>query len=1078
MTPTSAAAADVLFQVIVAALTTGKSIVAVSLILCREPNDRQHSAKQKLSAKVMFAESPSGKLTAQAQLSPKEIFAKRFKRRALGKHAAIGLRPPYDGRKQGVTAVSNFALSAKAVFAMSLDLALGKGYAHGKPPTLNRSPSPSSIDLAIHFPPRASLLSPPPSAPPPPRHRPPFLHSRGAASSRCRHPSPPRPSPMRAPPGPLVGRPPTRRPCARRPGRSSAVRAPAGPTRCAPEPAPPVPIAGSALAARLNRRRPSPSPAPSSPRPFPAPASFPAPAPGPAPGTAAPPVGAHPRPRAAALGPPPSGAPILDSTLTVIDTSRIARREEVVRQRVMEFDDEAGVGDMLNDYDEAHFNEGPSEEEPEVSYVYQRTSEEGEGSGGAGGVSGIESPDATDFRPCRQPDSEDELVEAEEEEEDEEGEEEEEEDAREVEGEYEPEEEEEEDDEGAEDVPKVWLRGPSTLPPRPPPHLRPEHFPGMVQHAGKYEPAFHFEHYYSAPDQRDTLGRAYNNKAEWVKAELWVRADRNAHRACQKLLHDIHYEVRLQAIVHYHAHYERRKVTKKQAVTMTLEREEFLKAWEKMVDKWCSPKWQEKHNIHRDRRLKMAGPSHHQGTRDLTGYAKAWSATHGNRDCPQLKAWCLAHMGKATDDIHYSEDTPDSAFTNPTIPPRVSSYTSRSREVHRSDYAPSTQNFDGRVVMEVGGGKKHGRYWMGDNVTDSTTTPRLHEIRQRAPSGSDTIRPRMTQELLTERDSLQANFTQMYLWMHSVDTQVSVPPPQLQFQPSPRQPTPGLSRDQMIPLECSTCRLVCRLRLGAQQDGQGSQDHDLSNPSQPHNPLSANMHLCREPGMVLSAKSSAEAPCLPPAVWAPRALCREPGTWLSANLELFAERLAPLCRAPGTWLSANPAAGPTETAERHLVGRLEALGKYLWCARQKLCLSFAASAERMRLFAESGKLTAKSLDPVQTKKIGKPGCDTTCGNVSGPYHFGLSLGCYWPGLNLTCDTSRGGTLRLLLEYRTLRNAVRFMRPGSIINATPNRQQRLSLKTSHSCTYIAHLLRHPTATKPPRSPRQDTITLPL
>lgn len=56
-----------------------------------------------------------------------------------------------------------------------------------------------------------------------------------------------------------------------------------------------------------------------------------------------------------------------------------------------------------------------------------------------------------------------------------------------------------------------------------------------------------------------------------------VRAERNAHRACQKLLHDIHYEARLQAIVHYHAHYEHRKVTKRQAVTMTLEREDFLK---------------------------------------------------------------------------------------------------------------------------------------------------------------------------------------------------------------------------------------------------------------------------------------------------------------------------------------------------------------------------------------------------------------------------------------------------------------------------------------------------------------------
>nr|CAB3465696.1 unnamed protein product [Digitaria exilis] len=37
-----------------------------------ESQARQHSAKQTLSAKMMFAENPGGKLTAQGQLSPKE----------------------------------------------------------------------------------------------------------------------------------------------------------------------------------------------------------------------------------------------------------------------------------------------------------------------------------------------------------------------------------------------------------------------------------------------------------------------------------------------------------------------------------------------------------------------------------------------------------------------------------------------------------------------------------------------------------------------------------------------------------------------------------------------------------------------------------------------------------------------------------------------------------------------------------------------------------------------------------------------------------------------------------------------
>jgi hypothetical protein len=38
-------------------------------------------------------------------------------------------------------------------------------------------------------------------------------------------------------------------------------------------------------------------------------------------------------------------------------------RDEVVRQRVNDFDVEGGVADMLHDYHEAHFGEGRREEE-------------------------------------------------------------------------------------------------------------------------------------------------------------------------------------------------------------------------------------------------------------------------------------------------------------------------------------------------------------------------------------------------------------------------------------------------------------------------------------------------------------------------------------------------------------------------------------------------------------------------------------------------------------------------------------------------------------------------------------------
>jgi hypothetical protein len=87
----------------------------------------------------------------------------------------------------------------------------------------------------------------------------------------------------------------------------------------------------------------------------------------------------------------------------------------------------------------------------------------------------------------------------------------------------------------------------------------------------------------------------------------------------------------------------------------------------------------------------------------------------------------LAHKGKVTSNVDYSPEDPPSVFTNATVHSHLNEY-SAAKQVHGDDFDPLTKELDGEVIMMIGGGKKHGRYYIGTNTLDVTNTPTLSQI--------------------------------------------------------------------------------------------------------------------------------------------------------------------------------------------------------------------------------------------------------------------------------------------------------------------------------------------------------------
>ena len=102
----------------------------------------------------------------------------------------------------------------------------------------------------------------------------------------------------------------------------------------------------------------------------------------------------------------------------------------------------------------------------------------------------------------------------------------------------------------------------------------------------------------------------------------------------------------------------------------------------------------------------------------------------------------MSHKGRATSDATFNPEDPPEAYSNQSVHSRLSDYTSMAREVNGPDFDPYTTPIDAEVLMRVGGGKKHCRYYIADVSINPATTPNLSQIRARSTSSSPAIRSR------------------------------------------------------------------------------------------------------------------------------------------------------------------------------------------------------------------------------------------------------------------------------------------------------------------------------------------------
>jgi len=105
--------------------------------------------------------------------------------------------------------------------------------------------------------------------------------------------------------------------------------------------------------------------------------------------------------------------------------------------------------------------------------------------------------------------------------------------------------------------------------------------------------------------------------------------------------------------------------------------------------------------------------------------------THGGQQINEFTGFALAHKGKATaESTVYDPVEGPEAYTNANVYNKHARYTAVGLERHGPMFDPTTDPLDTDLMMRVGGGKQHGRYFIANSAIEPSSVQTLSQIRR------------------------------------------------------------------------------------------------------------------------------------------------------------------------------------------------------------------------------------------------------------------------------------------------------------------------------------------------------------